>query len=113
VRASTLAGIGIAHFLARRLDEAAAGLLVSMELAPTYVTPYYYLAALYAHLGRHDEARETIRKLAAFTTPAADPLVIKPQPPEHRGFFLEGYRMAMSGPNTTAETGAAGHRGAQ
>src|SRR5262249_23024026 len=47
-RTFTLAGIGIAHFMARRLDQAAAALLESMQLLSSYVTPYYYLAACYA-----------------------------------------------------------------
>jgi adenylate cyclase len=95
VRATTLAGIGVAHFLARRLDQAAAALLASMQVAPSYVTPYYYLAACYAHLGRHDDARDTIRLLATLTTPAAEPLVLKPQPAEQRAFFLSGLRLAI------------------
>jgi adenylate cyclase len=95
VHAGTLAGIGAAHFLARRLDQAAAALLASMQVAPSYVTPYYYLAACYAHLGRHDDARDTIKRLATLTTPAADPLVSMPQPPEQRAFFLAGYRAAL------------------
>jgi tetratricopeptide (TPR) repeat protein len=109
VRASTLAGIGVAHFLARRLDQAAAKLLESMQLAPSYVTPYYYLAACYAHLGGHDDARETIGRLATLTTPAADPLVLMPQPPEQRAFFLAGYRLALQAvlsPQTIAEDAA-------
>ena len=77
------------------------------------MTPYYYLASCYAHLGRHDDAKEIFRRLTTLTPPRSDPLVIMPQPPDQRAFFLEGYRMAMSGPNTTAETGAAGQRGAQ
>jgi adenylate cyclase len=99
-------GVGIAHFLARRLDQAAALLLASTQLLPSYVTPYYYLAACYAHLGRLDDARETIRRLARLTTSVADPLVMMPQPPEQRAFFLTGYRLAMSGPDTTADTGS-------
>jgi adenylate cyclase len=95
VRATTLAGIGIAHFLARRLDQAAESLLSSTQLAPSYVTPYYYLAACYAHLGRHDDARETVKRLAMVTTPAAEPLVLRPQPAEHRELFLSGLRLAM------------------
>jgi adenylate cyclase len=103
VRAAILAGIGIGHFLAGRLDQAAAALLASVQLAPSYVTPYYYLAACYAHLGRHADARDTIGRLAKFTTPAADPLVLMPQPPELRAFFLEGSRLALQaapGPET-------------
>ena len=97
-RQFTLAGIGIAHFLARRLDQAAASLLASIRLLPSYVTPYYYLAACYAHLRRHDDARDTIRRLATLTTPAAEPLVLKPQPAEQRAFFLSGLRAAMGEP---------------
>jgi adenylate cyclase len=95
VHAGTLAGIGAAHFLARRLDEAAAMLLASMQQLPSYVTSYYYLAACYAHMGRLEDARDTIRRLATLTTPAVNPLVLMPQPPEQRAFFLSGYRLAM------------------
>jgi adenylate cyclase len=70
-------------------------LLASMQQLPSYVTPYYYLAACYAHLGRLDDARDIIQRLAKFTTPVAEPLVIMPQPPEQRAFFLAGYRLAM------------------
>jgi len=94
-RQFTLAGIGIAHFLARRLDQAAASLLASIRLLPSYVTPYYYLAASYAHLGRREDARDTIRQLATLTTPAAEPLVLKPQPAELRELFLSGLRLAL------------------
>src|SRR5215472_16161062 len=76
-----LTEVGIAHFLAHRLDEAAAKLLKTMQLAPSYVTPYYYLAACYAHLGRRNDAREVFRRLTVLTPPAAEPLVIMPQPP--------------------------------
>jgi TolB-like protein/class 3 adenylate cyclase/tetratricopeptide (TPR) repeat protein len=94
-RPFTLAGTGIAHFLARRLDQAAAMLLASMQQLPSYVTPYYYLAACYAHLGRLDDAREVYRRLTDLTPPRSDPPVITPQPPEQRAFFLAGYRLAM------------------
>src|SRR5262249_55902949 len=106
-RTFTLAGVGIAHFMARRLDQAAAALLESMQLLSSYVTPYYYLAACYPPLGPHEDARDIIGRLARFTTPAADPLVLKPQPPEQRVFFLAGYRLAMqaaSRPETAATT---------
>jgi tetratricopeptide (TPR) repeat protein len=89
-----LTGIGIGHFLAHRLDEAAATLLASMQLLPSYVTNYYYLAACYAHMDRHDDAREVFRRLTALTPPLSDPPVIMPQPPEQRAFFLAGYRLA-------------------
>ena len=65
-----------------------------MQLLPSYVTNYYYLAACYAHTGRHDDAREVFRRLTALTPPLSDPPVIMPQPPERRVFFLAGYRLA-------------------
>jgi adenylate cyclase len=94
-RQFTPAGIGIAYFLARRLEQAAASLLASMQLLPSYVTPYYYLAACYAHMGRHDDARAVLRRLTALTPLRSDPPVIRPQPPEQRAFFLAGYRLAL------------------
>jgi len=94
LRPFSLTGVGIAHFLAHRLDEAASTLLASMQLLPSYVTNYYYLAACYAHMGRHDDARGVFRRLSNLTPPLSDPPVIMPQPPEQRAFFLAGYRLA-------------------
>jgi hypothetical protein len=34
------------------------------------------------------------------TPPAAEPLVIMPQPPEQRAFFVAGYRMAVEATTT-------------
>jgi TolB-like protein/class 3 adenylate cyclase/tetratricopeptide (TPR) repeat protein len=93
-RPFNLTGVGIAHFLAHRLHEAASTLLASMQLLPSYVTNYYYLASCYAHMGCHDDAREIFRRLTLLTIPAADPPVIMPQKPEQRAFFLAGYRLA-------------------
>jgi TolB-like protein/class 3 adenylate cyclase len=90
-----LTGVGIAHFLAHRLDEAASMLRASMQLLPSYVTNHYYLASCYAHMGRHGDARERFRRLTVLTPPAADPPVIMPQQPEQRAFFLSGYRLAL------------------
>jgi len=59
------------------------------------VTNYYYLASCYAHMGRHDDAREIFRRLTVLTPPAADPPVIMSQKLEQRAFFLAGYRLAM------------------
>jgi len=90
-----LTGVGIAHFLAHRLDEAASMLLASMQLLPSYVTNYYYLASCYAHMGRHGDAIGIYRRLTVLTPPVADPPVIMSQKPEQRAFFLSGYRLAM------------------
>jgi hypothetical protein len=58
-------------------------------------------------MGRHAEANEIFRRLSTLTPPSSDPPVLKPQPPEQRAFFLAGYRLAMSAPETTADTGGA------
>jgi adenylate cyclase len=108
-RQFSLAGVGIAHFLANRLDQAAPMLLGSMRLLPSYVTPYYYLAACYAHMGRHDDAREVFRQLTTLTPPMLNPPVIMPQQPAKRTFFLAGYRLAMQAtpsPDAPADTAA-------
>jgi adenylate cyclase len=105
LRPFSLTGVGIAHFLAHRLEEAAATLLASIQLLPSYVTNYYYLAACYAHMGRHDDAREVFRRLTTLTPPLSDPPVIMPQPPGQRAFFLAGYRLASG---TSFRDGPAG-----
>jgi adenylate cyclase len=91
--AGRLTGIGIAHFFSRRFDDAAATLLVSLEELPAHATPYRFLAACYAHMGRLDEARETIERVRQIT------LVVVPSAthwsdPEQRAFYLEGLRLA-------------------
>jgi len=43
---SSLAFIGIAHFLCRRFDEAVPKLLLAIQEDPSYSQPYRYLAAL-------------------------------------------------------------------
>jgi adenylate cyclase len=88
-----LNGIGEAYFFSRRFEEAAAKLLASLELAPSFPVTYRVLAASYAHMGRLDEAREIIRRLRAIT-----PVVVEPaaryRSPEHRELFLSGLRLA-------------------
>jgi adenylate cyclase len=88
-----LNGIGEAHFFARRFGDAAANLLASLELAPTFPVTYRVLASCYAHMGRLDEARQLIGRLRAIT-----PLVMEPatryRNPELRELFLSGLRMA-------------------
>ena len=88
-----LNGIGEAHFFARRFDNAAASLLASLELAPTFPVTYRVLASCYAHMGQLDEAHQVIARLRAIT-----PLVMEPatryRNPELRELFLSGLRMA-------------------
>ena len=90
-----LNGIGEAHFFARRFDDAAANLLASLELAPTFPVTYRVLASCYAHMGRLDEARQLIGRLRAIT-----PAVMEPgtryRNPDLRELFLSGLRLAAS-----------------
>jgi adenylate cyclase len=47
-----MTGIGIALFFSRRVEEAAAALLTSLQELPTFAATYRFLAACYAHTGR-------------------------------------------------------------
>ena len=55
----------MAHFLNRRFDEALAVLRVSLEEVPIFTPTYRSLAACYAHMGRLDEARSIIKRMAS------------------------------------------------
>jgi len=90
---ATLMGIGVGHFFARRLEDARAMLLRSLQLQPGWVPTSRFLAACYAHLGRLDEAREIIEQLRALTSvvvPNADHW----RNPGQREFYLSGLRLA-------------------
>jgi len=88
-----LSGIGMAHFLNRRFDDALAVLRVSLEEVPIFTATYRSLAACYAHMGRLEEARSIIKRMASLTPvllPSANPI----RDPEHRELFLSGLRLA-------------------
>ncbi len=59
--------IGIAHFFARRLEKAAAMLLVSLQETPNWAPSLRFLASCYAHLGRLVDARSLVEKLRQIT----------------------------------------------
>ena len=84
----------VTHGFSRTYPFAAlAALRVSLEEVPTFTPTYRTLAACYAHMGRLDEAREIIKRLASLTpvvVPTANPL----RNPEHRELFLSGLRLA-------------------
>jgi TolB-like protein/class 3 adenylate cyclase len=88
-----LTGIGMALFMKRRFEDAAARLLGSLERVPNFTVSPRFLAACYAHLGRLDEAREIVERLRAVT-----PVVIGGatflRNPEHRELLLSGLRLA-------------------
>jgi adenylate cyclase len=90
---TTVATIGHAHFLARRFDEAAAKLLLAMQEDPSYLAPYRFLAACYAHMGRLDDAREIVTRLRAIT-PIVMPDASYLRNPQHRELYLSGLRLA-------------------
>jgi len=92
-RAVHLNVIGEAYFFSRRFDEAAANLLASLDLAPTFPVTYRVLAACYAHMGRLDDAREIIRRLRAITPAVMEPAT-RYRNPELRELFLSGLRLA-------------------
>jgi adenylate cyclase len=85
--------IGEAYFFSRRFDEAAANLLASLDLAPTFPVTYRVLAACYAHMGRLDEARDIVRRLREITPAVMEPAT-RYRKPELRELFHSGLRLA-------------------
>lgn len=88
-----LTGIGNALFFKRRLDDAAAKLLASLEHLPTTTVTYRLLASCYAHMGRLDDAREIVKRLREIT-PVVVPSFVPYRNPEHRELFLSGLHLA-------------------
>jgi TolB-like protein len=88
--------IGIAHFLARRFDEAVPKLLLAIEEGPSEPNRYRWLASCYAHMGRLDDTREVVERLRAIT-PVVIPDASYLRNPEHRELFLSGLRLAAGG----------------
>jgi adenylate cyclase len=97
-RANHLNVIGEAYFFSRRLDEAAANLLASLDLAPTFPVTYRVLASCYAHMGRLDDVREIVRRLRAITPRVMEPAT-RYRNPELRELFLSGLRLAAGEPS--------------
>jgi hypothetical protein len=54
--------MGLAHFLQRRSDRAAAQLLASLHEVPNYPTTLSVSRVLLAHLGLLDDARELVAR---------------------------------------------------
>ena len=77
----------------RFFDEAAANLLASLDLAPTFPVTYRVLAACYAHMGRLDDARVILRQLRAITPAVMEPAT-RYRNPQLRELFLSGLRLA-------------------
>jgi TolB-like protein/class 3 adenylate cyclase len=94
-RAQPFLGIGMAHFVARRFEDAKGVLLQALQEHPTWAPTRRYLASCYAHMGRLDEAREAVRQLRTITTVVV-PSATRLRNPEHRELFLSGLRLAAA-----------------
>jgi adenylate cyclase len=92
-RAGPFFGIGMAHLVARRFEDAKAMFLRALQERPTWVPTHRSLASCYAHMGRLDEAREVVRRLRTITTVVV-PSAAHLRNPEHRELFLSGLRLA-------------------
>jgi adenylate cyclase len=92
-RANPFMGIGVAHFFARRFDEARVTLLRSLQEKPNWVPTHRFLASCYAHMGRLDEAQETVERLRTLTNVVV-PGAENWRNPEHRKLYLSGLRLA-------------------
>ena len=93
-RADPYLGIGMGHFFARRFEDAAASLLLSLQEGPGWVPTYRFLASCYAHMGRLDQAGEAVARLRALTNELV-PSATNWRNPEHREFYLSGLRLAI------------------
>jgi len=87
------AGVGYAHFFSRHFDEAVPKILLTIQEEPSLAQPYRVLAACYAHMGRLDEARETVKRLRTIT-PVVIPDASVLRNAEHRELYLSGLRLA-------------------
>jgi adenylate cyclase len=85
--------IGEARFFQHRFAEAVSTLLLSIQESPGAPVAYRFLAACYAHMGRLDQARDTIAQLRAITSVIV-PSALPYRNPEQREFFLSGMRLA-------------------
>jgi TolB-like protein len=85
--------MGVAYFLKREFDEAAAKLVLAVQDDPGFPATYRVLAACYAHMGRLDEAHAIVATLRAIT-PQIVPSVLPWRNPEDRELLLSGLRLA-------------------
>jgi adenylate cyclase len=93
LRANPFMGMGLAHFFARRFEEARGTLLQSLQEKPNWVPSYRFLASCYAHMGRLEEAQETVKRLRTLTNVVV-PSATHWRNAEHRELYLSGLRLA-------------------
>jgi adenylate cyclase len=97
---TTLHQIGMAHFFARRFDQAEPKLLLAIQDDPSLPMTYRLLAACYAHTGRLEEARAMVARLRTVTSEVIPPWMTLPQNrtlrnPEHIELIVSGLRLAL------------------
>ena len=85
-------GIGLGHFANKRFEEALPKLRLAIQEDVNFPIIYRYLAACYAHLGRLDEARETVERLRAICPSIGIDSYLRQ--PEHNELYLSGLRLA-------------------
>ncbi len=88
-----LSVLGLAYFVKREFDKAAAKLLLAIQDHPGFPPSYRTLAACYAHMGRLEEARAIVARLRTIT-PLVVPSDLPWRNPEDRELFLSGLRLA-------------------
>jgi len=92
-RSGPYLGIGMGYFFTRRLHEAAEMFRLAIQEKSSWAPTYRFLASCYAHMGRLEDAKETVRRLRTFTPvviPNADHWRVR----EDREFYLDGLRLA-------------------
>jgi adenylate cyclase len=92
-RSQTYLTIGMGHFFARRCEEAAEMLDLSLQEKSQWPPTLRFMASCLAHLGRLEEARKMVKRLRAITpvvVPNADHWRIG----EDRDFYLHGLLLA-------------------
>jgi adenylate cyclase len=87
-------GIAVGHFFARRLEKAAATLLLSLQEHPNWAPCLRFLASCYAHMGRLEDAQSIVEKLRDIT-PDLIPSGEHWRVSENRSYYLEGLRLAV------------------
>ena len=85
-------GIGVAHFVSKRFEEAIPKLLFAVQEDPDFPIAYRYLAACYAHQGRLSEAHETIARLRAICPSIGIDCYLRK--PEQHELYVSGLQLA-------------------
>lgn len=87
--------IGLAHLFAGRFDQAVPKLLLAIQDDPGFPSPYRFLAACYAHMGRLDDARAIVARLRAITA-VVIPDTSHYRNAGHRELILSGLRLTAN-----------------